>query len=50
LQAAEPAVDLKGPLLANDPTGGDGDGHADDEADDGREKNEQDRLGPAAED
>src|SRR5216683_5771696 len=50
LQAAEPAVDLEGPLLANDPTGGDGDPHADDEAEDGREKNEQDRFGPAAED
>ena len=32
LQAAEPAVDSEGALAADDPTGENGDGHGDDEA------------------
>src|SRR5216683_1340551 len=50
LQAAKPTVNFQRALLANDPTGGDGDGRGDDHADDGREKNEQDWLRPAADD
>src|SRR5579864_895825 len=50
LQPAKPAVDLKGALIAHDPTGSNRHGNADDEAHDRREENEQHRFGPAAED
>src|SRR5712691_1331950 len=50
LQAAEPAVDLKRALFADDPTGENGDEHGDEEANDGREEDEKDGFGPAAQD
>src|SRR3989441_637987 len=50
LQAAEPAVDLKRTLVADDPTCGNGYNDAKEEADDGREENEKDGFGPAAQD
>src|SRR4029077_15927183 len=50
LQAPKPTVNFQRALLANDPTGSDGDAHRNEHADDGREKNEQDWLGPAADD
>src|SRR5260370_6444435 len=50
LQAAEPAVDLKRALFADDPTCGDGYNDAKEEADDGREEDEKDGFAPAAPD
>src|SRR6266487_6262867 len=50
LQAAEPAVDLKWALFADDPTGENGDEHGDQEADDRGEEDEKDGFGPAAQD
>src|SRR6266705_3433659 len=50
LQAAEPAVDLKWALFADDPACGDGYNDAKEETDDGREEDEKDGFGPAAQD
>jgi hypothetical protein len=50
LQAAKPAVNFQRALLANDPTSADGDARGNDHPNDGREKNEQDWLRPAADD
>ena len=50
LQAAEPLIHFQRALPANDPTGDDGDGHAQEHADQRREKNKSDGLNPAAKD
>src|SRR2546430_1339762 len=49
LQAAKPTVDLERALAMDNPTGQNGDGHPDEEADDRREKDEKNRLDPASE-